>query len=144
MSDPNPAQGRLDGLLGNPAWVGRLMQGDAAAKAEFNGLGAYLAGVAPEPPPAETAAAALTEPSNRAAFDPLAANARATLPATDSVAPGELSSRELLEFVEVRRARGANDVLIREALDETRAYSPELVAEAQEYWTSLSSDPKFR
>jgi hypothetical protein len=135
MTTVSPIQEQYDAAMADPAWTAKLMSGDAGARAAFDSMTRSLLGLAPDPPPSG-AAIELTGP-NTGTFDPLAPDAHQKM-------GHDPENEAALAFVEGMRERGANDTLIREALDGSRTYTAELREYAQEYWDQLCGDPKFR
>jgi hypothetical protein len=131
---PSP-EAALAACTADPSWAGKLLSGDAATRAEFDQLTRQIAGVSSDAPGGAA--------RDLAPFDPLAANARERLPLIESVTDGQITMSEQIRVVESMRQNGMNDVIIREALDDNRAYPAELHELAREKWRDLATDADF-
>ncbi len=139
-----PTENMLESALGNPAWVDKLMSGDAGARSIFDGLMRRQVGIDPEPPP-PTATDVLTSPDTGASFDLFAPDAAEKLPGISTISgPHDMSDRQKLDLIETMRGHGTSDSVIAEAFDESRTYTAEMRAEADRFWQGLASDPTFR
>lgn len=144
----SPVQEQFDAAMANPGFTAKLMSGDPATVTAFHAMNRNLLGMPPEPSgPNATDVLTGSDADARAAaaFDLFAPDARANLPGISVTSgPFDMSDRQRLDLVDSLRQRGTPEQIVREALDDTRTYSPELKAYCQDQWNSLAGDSEFR